>query len=593
MERSEVDVKYTWDLSKFYASDKLWYKDYNKFKKYLGLFKKYEGHLNDVNKLVEMLEISKECDLLVTRLYMYASNNLNTELSNKTYNEMVGQLTNTLTQIEKEQSFVDPELLGYSEEYLQSLLKEPRLKTYKFMIKNLMREKKHVLSDKEEKLLSGVSGFAGDCADVFDSLTDVDFKFDDVVDKDGNKHELTSANYSLHLKSEDRVLRESAYRNFYGKFKEFNNTIFVNYQLNLKSDHFFSTARKFKNTFEAALYSGNISPKLYNKLLQKTHESIPVLKDYYELRKYALGYDKLNFYDIGVSIVKDIDKKYTYEEAQSIVLEALKPLGEYYNNLLKQAYDERWIDVYPTKDKISGGYQTDGYGFTPIILLNFVGVIDDVFTLAHELGHAMHTHFAQKHQPYETYSYSIFLAEIASTFNEVLLIKHLLKNAKSDDEKLYYLDKYVKLIISTVFSQMQYSEFEQYAHNLIANNLPISKEVLNKKYEELNAQYAPGVNQDEMKSYHWSIVPHFYRSFYVYKYATGLISAITLANKVLNGTQEDLDRYFKMLSSGGSDYSTNILKSAGVDLTTDEPYNIAFGELEEAIKEMKKILYKG
>ena len=593
MERSEVDVKYTWDLSKFYKSDELWYKDYNKFKKYLGVFKKYQGKLNNVDNLVEMLKVSKECDLLVTRLYMYASNNLNTELSNKTYNEMVGQLTNTLTQIEKEQSFVDPELLSYSEDYLQSLLKEPRLKTYRFMIKNLIRDKKHVLSEQEEKLLSGVAGFAGDCGDVFDSLTDVDFKFEDVVDKDGVKHELTSANYSLHLKSEDRVLRESAYKNFYGKFKDFNNTIFTNYLLNLKSDYFFSTARKYKDTFEAALYGGNISRRLYDKLLQKVHETLPVLEKYYTLRKTALGYDNLTFYDIGVSMVKDIDKKYTYEESQAIVLEALKPLGEYYNKLLNQAYDERWIDVYPTKDKISGGYQTDGYGYTPIILLNFVGVIDDVYTLAHELGHAMHTHFAQKHQPYETYNYSIFLAEIASTFNEVLLTKYFLKNAKTDDEKLYYLDKYVKLVISTVFSQMQYSEFEQYAHNLVAKNLPISKEKLNEKYAELNAMYAKGVTQDEFKSYHWSIVPHFYRSFYVYKYATGLISAITLANKVLNGTKEDLDRYFKMLSSGGSDYSTNILKAAGVDLTKDEPYDIAFGELKDAIEQMEKIVYKG
>lgn len=593
MERSEVDVKYTWDLTKFYKTDNDWYKDYNKLKKYVGSFQKYKGKLNNVDVLIEMLEHSKQCDLLLTRLYMYASNNLNTELSSKTYNEMVGQLMSVLTKIQTEESFVDPELLGYSEDYLKSLQKEPRLKNYKFMFKNLMRDKKHVLSEKEEKLLSGVQNFAGDSGDVFDSLTDVDFKFADAIDENGEKHELTNANYSLLLKSKDRVLRESAYKNFYGKFKEFNNTIFVNYQANLKSDYFFSTARHHKDTFESALYGSNISPKLYNKLLAETRKTLPVLEKYYNLRKKALGYENLTFYDLGVSMCKVPDKKYTYEEAQSIVLDALKPLGLKYNMLLNKAYKERWIDVYPTKDKISGGYQTDGYGFTPIILLNFVGVIDDVFTLAHELGHAMHTYFAQENQPYETYSYSIFLAEIASTFNEVLLTKHFLKNAETDDEKLYYLDKYIKLIISTVFSQMQYSEFEQYAHNLVAKNLPISKEALNQKYADLNSEYFKGVCQDDFKSYHWSIVPHFYRSFYVYKYASGLISAIALANKVLNGTEEDLTRYFKMLSSGGSDYSTNILKRAGVDLTTDEPYNIAFGELKDAIEQMEKIINKG
>lgn len=593
MERSEVDKKYTWDLTKFYKSDKDWYVDYSKLKKYVGVFKKYKGNLDKADTLIELLEKSKKCDLLLTRLYMYASNSLNTELSNKTYNEMVGQLMSVMTKIETEQSFVEPELLGYSEDYLKSLIKDTRLKNYKFMLKNLMRDKKHVLSEAEEKLLSGVQNFAGDCGDVFDSLTDVDFKFEDVIDSNGKKHELTNANYSLLLKDKDRKLRENTYKNFYGKFKDFNNTIFVNYQANLKSDFFFSTTRRHKDTFSCALYNSNISPKLYNKLLTETRKNLPILEKYYNLRKTALGYKELRFYDLGVSMCAVPDKKYTYEDAQTIVLEALKPLGEYYNSLLKRAYCERWIDVYPTKDKISGGYQTDGYGFTPIVLLNFVGVIDDVFTLAHELGHAMHTYFAQENQPYETYSYSIFLAEIASTFNEVLLTKYFLKNAKSNDEKLYYLDKYIKLIISTVFSQMQYSEFEQFAHNLIANNLPISKEVLNQKYAELNSLYFKGVEQDDYKSYHWSIVPHFYRSFYVYKYATGLISAITLANKVLNGTKEDLDRYFKMLASGGSDYSTNILKRAGVDLTTDEPYNIAFGELKDAILEMERIINKG
>lgn len=590
MERKDVETKYTWDLSKFYSSDEKWFADFEKLKKYNNKFLKFKGKLNNKQVLKEYLNLSKSCSMLVEKLSMYSSNNLNTELSSKVYNIMQNQLGQVITQISTETSFVEPELLSYDESYLKELLHDADFKNDKFWIKDLIKDKKHVLSEKEEKLLSGMLNFAGDTGDIFDSLCDVDFKFEDAISSDKKHHELTQATYSLLQKSSDRTLRESAYKNYYGKYKEFNNTIYVNYLSNLKADYFFSTARKFKNALESALYGSNIPQKLYLKLKQEVRKNIPLCTKYYEIRKRALKLDKLQYYDATVSLCDDFDKKYTFEEAKQIVLEALKPLGEDYVNVVKSAFTERWIDVYPTKDKIGGGYETGIYGFTPVVLLNFVGTIDDVFTLIHELGHAMHSYLSNKFQPYETSDYTIFLAEIASTFNEVLLTKYFLKNAKTSKEKIYFLDRYINLFMGTTFRQMQYSEFEEYAHMLVAKNLPISKEILNEKYYELNAEYNAGIENDDLKKYHWSIVPHFYRSFYAYKYASGLISAVSLATKVLNGGNDEREKYFKMLKSGGCDYSTNILKRAGVNLESSEPYDLAFSELKNAIENLDKLI---
>ena len=590
MNRSDVEKQYTWDLSKFCKNNKVWYENFEKLKSYVGKFKRYQGKLGDKQQLLNYLTDSKNCELLLGRLYMYSSNNLNICVSSKAFNEMTNQLQSLMTILSEEDSFVEPELLSYNETYLKELLNDERFKNNKFWIKDLIRVKKHILSENEEKLLSGAMSFSGDTSDVFHSLSDVDFKFESPEDSNGKKHELTDANYPLFLKNADRTLRKNAYNNFYGKYQEFNNTISVNYISNLKADYFFSKARNFNNSLEAALYGSNIPVKLYNMLKQQVKLALPLTKKYYKLRKKALGLDKLNFYDVNVSICKNYDKRFTFEEAKRIVLEALAPMGEDYVNTVKRAFSERWIDVYPTKDKRGGGYENNCYDETPIIMLNFVGVIDDVFTLIHELGHAMHSYKACLVQPFETHEYTIFLAEIASTFNEVLLTKYFLDNAKNNQEKLFFLDKYINLFLGTVFRQMQYAEFEEFAHSLVANNLPISKEILNQKYYELNALYNPGVENDKIKQFHWSIVPHFYSSFYVYKYATGLISAVTLASNVINNKPNALKKYYKFLEAGGSDYSTNILKHAGVDLTSEEPYKTAFSEFKKAVNQMEKLI---
>lgn len=590
MERHEVDIKYTWDLSKFYKSDAEWYSDFKKLKTYKGKFEKFKGKLNNKKCLLEYFELSKEVELLLNKLYMYCSNNLNINLDNSTYNEMTNQVISLSSLLDAEDSFFEPELLSYSEEFFKDLIVDKQFKNHKHYLKDLLRDKKHVLSEAEEKLISGVKNFAGDSSDLFDGLTNVDFKFEDVVDSNGEKHPLTKTNASVYLESFDRVLRKSASENYNKKFKEFNNTIAINYINNVKADHFFSTARKFKNTFEASLYSENISKKLYNKLVEQTRKHLPLMDRYYNLRKKALGLDNIFGYDVSVSMNKDFDKKFTYDETIDIVVKALNPLGEEYVGMIKDAFNSRWIDVYPCEGKRSGGYQADMYGISPVILYNFEGTMQDVVGIAHELGHAMHTVKSQAAQPYELAEYTIFLAEIASTFNEVLTFKYLIENAKTKEEKLYYLDNYLTLFRAAIFAQVKYSEFEEFAHGLVAENKPISKDILNDEAEKLNVIYAAGLEHTEYDKYWWSIIPHFYSSFYVYKYATGLIAAVSLASKVLTKKPEELKNYFKFLSAGGSDYSVNILKNAGVNLETNEPYELAFKELENIIVQMEEIV---
>lgn len=590
MKRNEIDVKYTWDLSKFYKSDAEWYADFKIAKTYKGKFLKYKGKLNSKQSLLEYFEFSKKVSLLIDKLYMYASNNLNINLDSAAYSEMTNLVIALASELDAEDSFSEPELLGYSEEYFKELIADKNFKNHKLYFKNLLRDKKHILTEAEEKLLSGVKNFAGDSADLFDGLTNVDFKFEDVTDSNGKTYPLTKTNASTYFESHDRVLRKSASENYNKKFKEFNNTIAINYINNLKADHFFSVARKFKNTFEASLYAENVSKKLYNKLIEQTHKNIPLINKYYALRKKALGVDKLFGYDLSVSMCKDFDKKFTFEETKQIILEALKPLGEQYLNMVKHVFDNRWIDVYPCDGKRSGGYESDMYGISPVILYNFEGTLQDVVGVAHEIGHAMHTVKAQSAQPYELAEYTIFLAEIASTFNEVLVFKYLIEHAKTKEEKLYFLDNYLTLFRAAIFAQVEYSEFEQFAHGLVANNKPISKDVLNAKAEELGSKYNTVCEKTELGYVWWSVVPHFYTSFYVYKYATGLVSAVSLASKVLTGEKQELEKYFKFLSAGGSNFSTTILKNAGVNLETNQPYELAFSELENIIKQMEEII---
>ena len=590
MNNNKTDIKYTWDLSKFYKSDAEWYADFKNAQSYVGRFLEFKGKLNNKVELKKYFDLNKEVSLLIDKLYMYASNSSNVDLDNATYNEMVNQVVGLATELDAEDSFSEPELLSYPEEYFNDLIADDNFKHSRVYFKNLLRDKKHVLSEQEEKLISQVKNFAGDSADLFDAITNVDFKFEDAVDSNGVKHELTKTNISKHLESQDRVLRKSASENYDKKYKEFNNTIAINYINNLKADYFFSAARKFKNTFEASLYAENISSQLYNKLLEQTEKHIPLLNRYYSLRKKALGLDMLFGYDVSVSMCKDFDKKFDYEESKQIILESLKPLGEDYLNNIKHIFDNRWIYVFPRRGKRSGGYESDMYGISPVILYNFEGTMHDVLGVSHELGHAMHTVKAHSAQPYELAEYTIFLAEIASTFNEVLTFKYLIKNAKTKEEKLYYLDHYLTLFRAAIFTQVKFSEFEQFAHGLVANNEPISKDVLNDMAEVLSKKYNSVCEHTEYGKYWWSTIPHLYSSFYVYKYATGLIAAVSLAEKVLAGGETELENYFKFLSAGGSDFSTNILKNAGVDLETDEPYNLAFNEFENIINQMEELI---
>lgn len=590
MKRSEVAENLKWDLTKFCASDQKWYEEFEKLKGYVGKFEVYKGKLNNKKLLKQMLNLDVECNKIMDGLEMYAYHNLNTQLNNKTYSEMVNVLGALTTKLSTETSFVTPELLSYDVSYLNELKNDPNFKNNKMWFTRLINDKEHVLSEAEEKLISSMQNFLGDSSDIFDSITDCDFEFKDALDSAGKAHKVSNATYPILIKCDDRVLRKNTHASLWSTFKQYNNSLFLNYNLNLKTDNFLAKAKKFNDSFDYALYEWDVPRSVYNKLKQKVNQVVNLNARYYNLRRKAMGYEKLHSYDAVANITPHIDKKYTFEQAQQMILNGLKPLGEQYGEYVKQAYAERWVDVMPTEHKVGGGYSHSSYWTTPVILLNYTDDAQDVIDLAHELGHSIHSLLSNKAQPYETHSYPIVLAEIASTFNEILLIKYLIENAQTKEEKLFYVDKYLVLFSSKIFGSIKNTEFEEFAHGLVSEGKPISKDILNDKFESLSNIYNNGIEPNEFKKYGWSAISHFYTSFYMFQYATGLVAAMSFVNKVLNGSKTELNNYLGFLKSGGSNYPCEILKNAGINLEEDEPYDLAFVEMENALNLMEEII---
>ncbi len=590
MKRSNIEEKYKWDLSKFYSSDKDWFNDFEKLKKYPAMLAEFKGKLKNPKKLEEFLKIEEECGLLAERLFLYVYCNLDVDLTSDKYNEMNNQFNSVNTQLSTSTSFYSPELLSYNEKYLKRLINDKKFSNYALSFKELLRTKAHVLSAPEEAIISEVGSFSGGFRSIFSKLVDSNFKFNSIKDSKGKIYPLNRSKYSLYMESQDRALRKNAFAEYYKPYIDYSDTITENFINKLKASWFYSKTGKFNSVLESSLYYGNISEKLYKNLIDNINKYLPLNHKYAEIRKTYLGFKDYTSYDLSFPLVK-VKFKYSFEESMNLIKSALSVLGEKYAELLDRSVNERWMDVFANDNKRSGAYQTSAYGFTPVVLLNFEGSNDSVSTIAHELGHAMHSYFSDSNQPYPLAGYTIFLAEIASTVNETLLLKYLYNNAKSDKERIYYLETYIQMFRGTIFTQTMFSEFEEFAHELVRDNKPISKKILSDFYFGLAAKYTgKSVKMHKNVAYQWSYIPHFYRPFYVYKYATGLISAICLASKILHGTPGAKEKYFEFLKSGGSDYSTEILKRAGVDLETDEPYEIAFAELDWALKELSLLL---
>lgn len=595
-DRSMIETKDKWDLSLIYKTEKDFENELEITKNLILEYrKKYENHTMDnanifYNSIIDSLEISRKLD----KLYVYASMKSDEDVSNNDNQELKNKVINLYDLATANMFFVDTELLkeDYAkiEEFYQD---EPKLLEHEVNIKDTFRYKKHTLSDIEEKLLSNISKAFGNDEQTYGYLTDSDMTFGTIKNEDNKEVELTDTNYSIYIKSKDRRVRKEAFDALYNHYKQFKNTITSTFDGSIKQSVSIAKLRKYNSAFEASLFKDEISIDVYNTLVNTIHENLNVFHKYYDLKKKVLNLDEFHLYDVYVEMVKDYDKKYSFDEAKQIVINALSVLGNDYIETFKKAFDEKWIDIYPNKNKRGGAYSGGSYDTKPYILLNYQGTLNDVSTLAHEGGHSMHSYYTRTNQPIQYGDYPIFVAEVASTVNEILLAKYMLKNSTSKEEKLVILNQLLELFKGTIYRQVMFSEFEKYAYDLVENDDVITSDKLCDKYYQLNKLYfGDNVVVDDLIRYEWEKVPHFYYNFYVYKYATGISAACKIVDGILNNEKDALNNYLNMLKSGSRQNPLDTLKIAGVDMTDKEVYESAIKMFDETIEEFKTLIEK-
>lgn len=589
MKRKDVKTEYIWKLEDIFESDESWNEELNAFCRDMTAISDYKGRLKDDGTLLEALRLSDELETRLERLYAYAHMRRDENSATDKYVGACDRVDNAEARYSALCSFMTSEISEMDETELNRLAASEEFSDYSYMLGEIARKKKHVLSEKEEKLLASASLVTGTFEDIFGKIDYIDLPLPKITTGDGRRVQLTQGTYSLLLQSQDPITRRRAFNGLYKTYEKLINTLAATYVGSVRSDNFFAFARGYEGALGAALFSGNIPSEVYDNLLAAVGDGTKTLHDYVLFRKRAMGVKKLHMYDMYVSLVKGIDKNYEYEEAFEIVLRGLAPMGEEYVGLLKKAKDERWIDVYETENKRSGAYSWGCAGVHPFVLLNHTGTTHDVFTIAHELGHSLHSYYSSATQPYAKAHYSIFVAEVASTVNEVLLLKHLIGTASTREERMYYLNYYLEMFRTTLFRQTMFAEFEKISHDMASNDRPLTPETLSEAYYELNRKYyGDAVEHDKLIRYEWARIPHFYSAFYVYKYATGITAAVNIANAILSGEDGALDRYKRFLSAGGSKSSYEILCDAGVDLRDKKPYEVAMREFADTLDALKK-----
>lgn len=595
-DRSMIETKDKWDLSLIYKTQKDFENELEITKNLILEYrKKYENHTMDnanifYNSIIDSLEISRK----LNKLYAYASMKSDEDVSNNDNQELKNKVINLYDLATANMFFIDTELLKEDYAKIEKFYQdEPKLLEHEVNIKDTFRYKKHTLSDAEEKLLSNISKAFGNDEQTYGYLTDSDMTFGTIKNEDNKEVELTDTNYSIYSKSKDRRVRKEAFDALYNHYKQFKNTITSTFDGSIKQSVSIAKLRKYNSAFEASLFKDEISIDVYNTLVNTIHENLNVFHKYYDLKKKVLNLDEFHLYDVYVEMVKDYDKKYSFDEAKQIVINALSVLGNDYIETFKKAFDEKWIDIYPNKNKRGGAYSGGSYDTKPYILLNYQGTLNDVSTLAHEGGHSMHTYYTITNQPIQYGDYPIFVAEVASTVNEILLAKYMLKNSTSKEEKLAVLNQLLELFKGTIYRQVMFSEFEKYAYDLVENDDVITSDKLCDKYYQLNKLYfGDNVVVDDLIRYEWEKVPHFYYNFYVYKYATGLSAACKIVDGILNNEKDALDNYLNMLKSGSRQNPLDTLKIAGVDMTDKEVYESAIKMFDETIEEFKTLIEK-
>lgn len=590
VKRADVPAENTWKLEDLFPDLKAWDQEYEEVRQLAKKAAQFQGKLHSAEAIGNCFKLEDELSLKAERVYVYAHLHHDEDTAEPTYQGLSQKAKKLGVEVSESLSFVTPEILALPDQQLDAFIDDPKLADYRFTLQEMKREKAHVLGKTEEAILAQVGNLAQAPQTIFGMLNNADLKFPKIKDENGKEVELTHGSYIQFLESPYREVRERAFKAVYDTYAKNKNTIASTLSANVNKNIFYSRVRKYPSVLEMSLYGDNIPKEVYTNLIDTIHESLPLLHRYIKLRKKLLGVDELHMYDLFAPLVDEYKMDIAYEDAKKQTKEGLKPLGKDYLASLQKGYDERWIDVYENENKRTGAYSWGAYGTHPYVLLNHKNNLNSMFTLAHEMGHALHSYYSDNALKYRDAQYTIFLAEVASTTNEALLMDYLLNKSTDPKEKMYLLTYYADQFRTTVFRQTMFAEFEKIVHERAEQGESLTPQLLSEIYYDLNVKYhGPGMKVDKDIEMEWARIPHFYNSFYVYKYATGFSAATSFSKQILEEGQPAVDRYLGFLKSGGSDYSINILKKAGVDMSSPQPIREAMSVFEEVITEMEKL----
>ncbi|MCQ2423466.1 MAG: oligoendopeptidase F [Clostridia bacterium] len=587
--RSEMDARYTWDLTPIFKNEEEFNASLAATMAATDKFTSFAGHLGDsIETLLDCYKMMDDVSLAAERIYVYAFLLKSGDGGDAKAQELSAKAINLLVKLQTVTSYIQPEILAIPEETLRTWMADERMKNYRFGLSDVLRARTHTLSAAEEALLAKLGDAQNTPSNAYDMLTDVDIVHSEIKNEKGETVRLTPGTFGLFRESADRRVREDAFNAYFGDYKQYNNTFAELYGGSVKLDCFNASARNFDSALSGALFGGNVPTSVYHSLIDAIHDGLPTMKKYLALRAKIMQRPELDMYDLYVPMIPDAMGNFPLEDGQKLVKEALKPLGEDYAKMLDRAFAERWIDVYENRGKASGAFSIGVFGVHPYVMLNYTDALEDVFTMAHELGHSMHSWYSDTTQPYATHDYRIMVAEVASTVNEVLLSKYLLKTETDKKRRAAILNKLCEGFRTTVYRQTLFAEFEMKTHEMYEKGEPLTAEALNKTYKALVETYYDGARVPEMMQYEWSYIPHFYRAFYVYQYATGFCSAVAIANRIYE--TGDASEYLRFLTTGGSDYPIEELKIAGVDLTSPKTVADALRVFDETLDELAELL---
>ncbi len=593
LKRSEVPVKDTWDLTTIFASDQAWEETFKQLEKdYLETEKFKDDFLKSADNLLKLLQFSEKIELKASHLYVYTHLQSDTDVSNSTYQAMQSRAMGLITKIRTAFAFINPAILAADQTMIENyLLKNSELGLYKHYFNDIFKNRKYILSNKEESILAA----AGQTLSVFDNIygvyTNSEMKMPLVSDDEGKKIKLSYGRYNVLRESKNKAVRKEAFLAMHNTYAENKNTLATILGGQIKADNFNAQVRGFESARHSALFANNVEESVYDELVDTVNDNLDALHKYVEVRKNILGNETINMYDLYTPLVSDIDLKFTKEDAKEIIIEALQPLGKEYVDTVKRAFDERWLDLTENEHKRSGAYSSGTYGTNPYILMNWQDSLDNVYTLAHELGHSIHSYYTRKYQPQVYGDYSIFVAEVASTTNEQLLTDYFLKKYQDKNIRAFILNHYLDGVKGTVFRQTQFAEFEHLIHQADQNGIALTGEYLTKEYFKMNKKYyGPAMTYDEEIGYEWALIPHFYYNYYVYQYATGFSAASSLSQRILTLDENKITDYIDFLKSGSSAYPIDVLKKAGVDMNSAKPIKDTLEIFKQRLAELENLL---